>query len=68
GGAYKSGNQPLMPYPYLFGMVLIKILIVFYGFSLDSAFSPIDITMVQTHLCLRYAWTSCLAVTRFGYQ
>jgi len=44
-----------------FGLVFIK-------FYLDLAITPLDLTMVRTHLCLRYAWTSCSIVTRFGYQ
>jgi hypothetical protein len=29
--------------------------VFFNGFIPDLAFTPLDVTMVQTHLCLRYA-------------
>ena len=58
GGAYKSVEQPLMPYPCLFGLVFVR---DSYRISqrvhLNLAITPLSLTMVQTHLCFRYAWT-----------
>jgi hypothetical protein len=48
GSAYKSFTQTLMPYPCLLAGVLVIV---------DLAITPLQLTMVQTHLCFRYAWT-----------
>jgi hypothetical protein len=58
GGAYKSEKQPLMPYPCLLAWCLSSLYRTFSaGLFLLQSFTPFDMTMVQTHLCFRYAWT-----------
>jgi hypothetical protein len=59
GGAYKLDPEPLMRYPCLLAWCWSGILTVFFR-RVHHWHEPLHhsyITMVQTHLCFRYAWT-----------